>query len=180
MHIPEENKPEIRQSQNQNEKLRRKVILFFFTGLLLMAVLAVGIGRISAGWISFSLGWINLAGGLVLILAGLVLVFWSVSIQYTYGDGTPAPKVATQKLITHGPYAYTRNPMTLGALFIYTGIGFWMGSGVVIILSLIVHSGLLTFIYFHETQELAERFGQQYLDYKKETPFLLPRFRRKN
>jgi protein-S-isoprenylcysteine O-methyltransferase Ste14 len=38
----------------------------------------------------------------------------------------------------------------------------------------IVFSALLTFIYFHETRELSERFGEEYLAYKKRTPFLLP------
>jgi len=88
------------------------------------------------------------------------------------------PKVATQKLVTNGPYAYSRNPMTLGALLVYLGIGVWMGSGVVIALTVIVFSGLLTFIYVHETRELTERFGNEYLEYRKRTPFLCPHFRR--
>jgi protein-S-isoprenylcysteine O-methyltransferase Ste14 len=67
--------------------------------------------------------------------------------------------------------------MTLGALLMYLGIGVWMGSGVIIILTLSVFSALLTFIYFHETRELRERFGEEYLEYKNRTPFLWPRFR---
>ena len=53
-----------------------------------------------------------------------------------------------------------------------------MGSGVLIILIMIVFSFLLTFIYIHETRELAERFGEEYLDYRKRTPFLFPNIRR--
>ncbi len=103
---------------------------------------------------------------------------WSVRVLYTIGAGTPAPKVATQGLVTQGPYAHTRNPMTLGALSMYLGIGVWMGSGVVIILTLIVFSGLLTYIHIHETRELAERFGQAFLKHREKTPFLAPRCRR--
>jgi protein-S-isoprenylcysteine O-methyltransferase Ste14 len=84
--------------------------------------------------------------------------------------------VATQKIVTQGPYSYTRNPMTLGALFLYSGIAIWMSSGVLIILSTIIFSTLLTFIYIHETRELAERFGEEYLEYRKRTPFLIPNF----
>jgi protein-S-isoprenylcysteine O-methyltransferase Ste14 len=141
------------------EKLRRRVITLFISGLLLMAIVAVGIGWACADWGRIRFGWLNQAAGSALTLGGWTLVVWSVHIQYTFGKGTPAPKFATQKLITHGPYAYTRNPMTLGALLMYLGIGVWMGSGVVIILTVIVFSGLLTFIHVHETQELAERFG---------------------
>ncbi len=62
--------------------------------------------------------------------------------------------------------------MTLGAaLWMYLGIGIWMGSSVLVILTVIVFSGLLTFIYFHETRELAARFGEEYLQYKSRTPF---------
>lgn len=161
------------------EKLRQRVITLFFAGLLLMAVVAAGVGWACADLGRIRLGWLNQVGGLAAILGGLALVAWSVYIQYTLGKGTPAPKVATQRLVTHGPYAYTRNPMTLGSLLMYLGIGFWLGSGVVIILTVIVFSGLLTFIHVHETEELAERFGEEYLEYRSRTPFLLPRCHRR-
>jgi protein-S-isoprenylcysteine O-methyltransferase Ste14 len=166
------------QSTEHSLGLRRRVVMLFFLGLFLMAVLAVGISRVCADWGRVYLGWPNQMGGAALISAGLILVVLSVNIQYTFGEGTPAPKVATQRLITHGPYAYTRNPMTLGALLMYLGIGVWTGSGVVVILTVFVFSGLLTFIHIHETQELTERFGNEYLEYRKRTPFLLPRCRR--
>ena len=40
------------------------------------------------------------------------------------------------ELVTQGPYAYTRNPMTLGAFLLYVGIGVWIGSGAVLAASL--------------------------------------------
>jgi len=167
--------PEMTPPKEHLEKIRRRVIVLFFSGLLLMAVLAVGIG-----WAFNDLGRngfdrLNPVIGPILLLGGIILVAWSVGIQYTLGKGTPAPRVATQKRVTEGPYAYTRNPMTLGALLIYLGIGVWMGSGVVIILTVVVFSVLLFYIYHHETDELAGRFGDEYRDYKKRTPFLLPR-----
>ena len=149
--------------------------MLFFLGLLFMAMLAVGIGWALADWARVYLGWPNLVIGALLTVGGLALVAWSVRIQYILGKGTPAPKVATQRLVTQGPYAYTRNPMTLGALLMYLGIGIWLGSGVVVILTLLVFSALLTYIYIHETGELTERFGEAYVAYRKRTPFLLPR-----
>ncbi len=153
----------------------KRPVILFFAGLFIMALLALGVGWICADVGRIRFGWLNQTIGLILSLGGLAPVVWSVRIQYTLGKGTPVPKAATQKLVTQGPYAYTRNPMTLGALLMYLGIGVWMGSGVVIILTVIVFSGLLTFISVHETQELTERFGEEYLEYRKRTPFLLPR-----
>lgn len=162
------------QTKEYSETLRRKVIVLFFLGLLLMAITAIGIGWICGDWGRFHLGGLSQVSGGVMTVGGISLVAWSVFVQYTLGKGTPAPKVATQRLVTQGPYAYTRNPMTLGALLIYLGIGIWMGSGVVILLTLIVFSTLLIYIYNHETLELTHRFGEEYLLYKKQTPFLWP------
>lgn len=162
--------------EQKSDSLRRKVVIIFFLGLLFMVVLAIGIGWACADWGNIRLGWLNQALGPALTVGGLALVGWSVRVQYVLGQGTPAPKVATQRLVTQGPYAHSRNPMTLGALWMYLGIGIWMGSGMVILLVVIVFSALLTFIYIHETRELTDRFGEEYLAYKKRTPFLWPRF----
>jgi protein-S-isoprenylcysteine O-methyltransferase Ste14 len=152
------------------------VVALFFLGLLFMVFLALGIDRLCADWGRIRFGWLNQALGPALTVGGLALVGWSVRVQYVLGQGMPAPKAATQRLVTQGPYAHSRNPMTLGALLMYLGIGVWIGSGVVVLLTVIVFSALLTFIYFHETRELTERFGEEYLAYQKRTPFLCPRF----
>jgi protein-S-isoprenylcysteine O-methyltransferase Ste14 len=112
--------------------------------------------------------------GALLSLVGAGLITWSVYVQYVIGKGTPAPMVATRRLVVEGPYAFSRNPMTLGALLFYLGISLGMGSLSAIVMVLLVFTGLLTYIYFHETQELEGRFGATYLDYKRRTPFLFP------
>lgn len=161
--------------REHSDRLRQRVVFFFFLGLLLMAIFALVIDWICGDWWVIHVGWLNHVLGPLLTLGGFALVGWSVCIQYAIGKGTPAPKVATQRLVTQGPYAFSRNPMTLGALLMYLGIGFWLGSGLVIVLTVVVFSALLTFIYIHETRELAERFGEEYLEYKRRIPFLLPR-----
>lgn len=164
------------ETRGRADTLRRRVIVIFFLGLLSMAIIAIGIGWACGDWGRIRFGWLNQVLGPALTVGGLALVGWSVRVQYILGKGTPAPRVATQRLVTRGPYAHSRNPMTLGALWLYLGIGVWTGLGVVVLLTVIVFSALLTFIYFHETRELAERFGKEYLAYKKRTPFLWPRF----
>ncbi|HEY4718866.1 MAG TPA: isoprenylcysteine carboxylmethyltransferase family protein [Anaerolineales bacterium] len=158
------------------DSLRQRVIAIFFLGLLLLAGVATVIGWVFDEWGRIQLGWIGQIFGPALTVAGFALVVWSVQVQYSLGEGTPAPMVATQRLVSSGPYANTRNPMTLGALLMYLGIGIWTSSAVVVALTLIVFSLLLVYIYIHETRELSERFGETYLEYKKHTPFLIPRF----
>ena len=161
----------------QNLDARKVVIAIFFASLALLAVLLVALGHWLDGWLqtpAFDLGVANPAVGALLSLVGAGLVVWSVYAQYAIGQGTPAPMVATQRLVVEGPYAYSRNPMTLGALLFYLGIGAGMGSLAAIAVVLPVFAGLLTYIYSHETRELEGRFGAAYLDYKNRTPFLLP------
>jgi protein-S-isoprenylcysteine O-methyltransferase Ste14 len=40
--------------------------------------------------------------------------------------------------------------------------------------------GILIYIKWIEEKELEERFGSEYLEYKKRTPFLIPFFRKKD
>jgi protein-S-isoprenylcysteine O-methyltransferase Ste14 len=169
-------------SSSNDVALRRRVVGIFFLGLLALAGAAVALvwaWERLVGWGVFRLGWVNGLAGAAMVLAGSALVIWSVTIQFRRGLGTPAPAVATQKLVTQGPYAYTRNPMTLGALILYLGIGVWMGSAMLLLLVAIVFGVLLSYIYVHETTELTQRFGEDYLSYKKRTPFLIPRFKSK-
>ena len=156
---------------------RKVVIAIFFASLALLAVLLVALGHWLDGWLRLpvlGLGAASSTVGAFLSLMGAGLVTWSVYVQYAIGNGTPAPMVATQRLVVEGPYAYTRNPMTLGALLLYLGIGAGMGSLGAIAIVMLVFVGLLTYIYSHETRELEGRFGAAYLDYKMRTPFLLP------
>ena len=111
------------------------------------------------------------------ILFGLFFLIWATVTQLIIGGGTPAPSAPTQKLVIGGPYKYTRNPIELGALFYYFGIGILFGTlfhGIICMgLGFIIGSLYHKFI---EEKELLLRFGDDYMQYKDTTPFLIPRF----
>ena len=156
--------------------VQKKVIVVFFLGLALMTALELGLIRffertLSGGW------WQSLLA-LAVTLVGAALIIWSVQTLSALGQGTPAPMAATQRLVRAGPYRYSRNPMTLGAGLFYLGLAALAGSWIVFGLVLLIFISLLTYIYIHETKELAERFGVEYLQYRKEIPFLFPRLPR--
>jgi protein-S-isoprenylcysteine O-methyltransferase Ste14 len=122
----------------------------------------------------FRYGLINLLMGLIFMVAGWLFANWTVKVQFTVGKGTPIPLMATQKLIVKGPYTYCRNPMTLGTDLFYLGVAIWLGSLSAIGLNLVYPMGILIYIKLIEEKELEERFGSEYLEYKKRTPLLIP------
>jgi protein-S-isoprenylcysteine O-methyltransferase Ste14 len=120
---------------------------------------------------------INTSIALVFMVAGWLFANWTVRVQFSLGRGTPIPLMATQELVVQRPYTYCRNPMTLGTTAFYLGIAIWTGSLSALGLSLIYPVGILIYIKLFEEKELEERFGVEYLEYKRKTPFLIPRFR---
>jgi len=118
--------------------------------------------------------------GFVFNTLGLFLVFWSVASLWLLGKGTPAPFAPTQHLVVEGPYRLSRNPMKLGAISYYLGVGALAHSLVAGIVCFFV--ALVIGTFYHkavEEKELMARFGKDYEEYKKSTPFLIPRFRTK-
>jgi protein-S-isoprenylcysteine O-methyltransferase Ste14 len=109
-----------------------------------------------------------------LILLGLCFSGCSIWVQFRVGHGTPAPLIPTQKLLVEGPYAFCRNPMLLGTMLYYIGIGLWVGSVSFIGLVLIFTSLLIVYVKVIEEKELEERFGDEYRRYKKMVPFIIP------
>jgi protein-S-isoprenylcysteine O-methyltransferase Ste14 len=120
----------------------------------------------------------TLIAAIILIISGFLVAFWSVLVQVTIGEGTPAPMMPTQKLIIAGPYHYCRNPMVLGTVILYLGIVVMTGSLSSLGLFVLITSVLLIYVKAIEEKELEARFGEEYLAYKKRTPFLFPERRK--
>ncbi len=113
--------------------------------------------------------------GILMIIGGFYFAFRTVYSQFSRAGGTPLPVMATQKLLVDGTYQYCRNPMVFGTLLGYLGIAIIVGS-ISSILAVIIFGGLLlTYVKKVEERELEARFGQEYIDYKSQTPFLFPR-----
>jgi protein-S-isoprenylcysteine O-methyltransferase Ste14 len=123
---------------------------------------------------AFNLGRVGQITGVILILVGVPIAVWTVIDQFTRARGTPLPVMATQRLLTDGPYAWSRNPMVFGTLCAYLGVSLLSGSWSSLIINVIFSGLLLGYLKLVEEHELAARFGEAYLDYKDRTSFLIP------
>jgi protein-S-isoprenylcysteine O-methyltransferase Ste14 len=117
--------------------------------------------------------WNMILGGMMAI-CGFAFAFSTVYSQFTRASGTPLPVMATQKLLVDGVYLHSRNPMVFGTLLAYLGIAIVVGSVSSILAVLLFGGLLLTYVKKVEERELEARFGQEYVDYKSRTPFLIP------
>ena len=103
--------------------------------------------------------------GVLLAVLGLALAVWG---QMTFAaEGTEIIPTSPQnkKLVTRGPFAYTRNPMYLGLVVITLGIALYAGSIPFFLVPAILFflcGG--TFIPFEEAK-MKRQFGNQYTDY---------------
>jgi len=110
-------------------------------------------------------------GGLRLEPVFLPLMVWGY-LQYRLvgqyrikrGGGGPGLDTPPERLVTTGPFAYTRNPMYVGHIIFLTGLALTLTSLFAALLT------IATTVWFHfrvlgDERRLRQRFGQPYLTY---------------
>jgi hypothetical protein len=90
-----------------------------------------------------------------------------------HGGGGPGLETPPERLVSTGPYAYTRNPMYLGHIIFLTGLALTLQS----LLAAAITIGVA--IWFHarvvgDEKKLAERLGKPYIDYMNSVQRWLP------
>ncbi|MBF0103899.1 MAG: isoprenylcysteine carboxylmethyltransferase family protein [Deltaproteobacteria bacterium] len=150
---------------------------------LIFSPLALGIaGHLIAECVHINVPrTVEMSLGVTGISVGFFFLFWSVSAFWFVGRGTPFPFASPTRLVTSGPFNYTRNPIKLGAVLFYFGIGTICDQLVTGIIMLAI--GVLLGTIYHksvEEKELVIRFGKNYEDYRKRTSFFIPLSPRKS
>ena len=122
---------------------------------------------------------LNVAVSLPIMTIGLFLIAWSI-LHFIKVKGTPVPFNPPPKLVTTGPYSYSRNPMTTGLFIFLAGLGFLLSSIslVLIFTPLFILLNALE-LKTVEEPELERRLGEEYVEYKKRVPMFIPRFNRR-
>jgi protein-S-isoprenylcysteine O-methyltransferase Ste14 len=106
--------------------------------------------------------WIGLVLGGLLIGTGVFLAAWATKSAADLDLNAP------DRLITSGPYAFSRNPMYVGWTLINLGIGLAANNLWILILLIIVIVYTHRFVVLKEEQILEDQFGEQYQIYKGE------------
>jgi protein-S-isoprenylcysteine O-methyltransferase Ste14 len=111
--------------------------------------------------------------GMGMIIAGMIFRFIAV---YTLGRYFTVNVTirAEHKIVKDGLYKYLRHPSYLGSLFSFFGNGLALNNRIGLLICFV--PVLLAFMYRMKVEEelLTANFGQQYVDYKKQTWRLLP------
>ena len=105
--------------------------------------------------------------GIVFIILAPTLALWALRTMKTAGTNVhPAePSIA---LVRDGPLRLTRNPMYLALCLVQIALGFFLNDGITLLfvvpLALILHYGVV----LREERYLTAKFGEPYLQYKRE------------
>jgi len=87
-------------------------------------------------------------------------------------------RLMTEKFIKRGIRRYVRNPMSLGGYLFLVGYAVAFSSSYLLLASLFgIIPAHIFYLKIYEERELELKFGEEYLKYKKEVPFLLPRIK---
>lgn len=112
--------------------------------------------------------------GAILMAFGELLRIFSVGYL---GVSSRAREIVTDKLVTNGPYAFLRNPMYTGNMFLYMGASIFAGAWLPIMLYLVIlfFSIQYSLMVKYEESCLSDVHREKYFDYKETVPRFYPR-----
>ena len=124
---------------------------------------------------SIFLATISVLVGVLMGIIGLILVGWTISDFSKLGKGSLAPWNPTKNLVVIGIYQHVRNPMITGVIIILLSESVLFYSFPIFIWAILFF--LLNAIYIPSSEEkgLVSRFGEEYLEYKKNVPRWIPK-----
>ena len=138
------------------------------------------------GWTESGPATWNLLG-LIAVVAGIVGLVWVFSVMFAQfpklpevielDEGERLLTATSRVLITHGPFAYSRNPMFLSGLTVWLGWALFYGSGLILVLTAVLWTLSNAFKVPQEERGLEARFGEAYRDYQRRIPRWLGKIR---
>ena len=107
--------------------------------------------------------------GLTFILAGLMLDFWTAYALFRHRT-TILPHRGASRLVTNGPFAFSRNPIYVGNTAVVFGLGFFFSTVWPILAAPAAAYVVQKLAIEREENHLAQRFGRAWFAYAARTP----------
>ncbi len=116
--------------------------------------------------------------GFIIAIIGEATRFWGVS--YAGSETRTTGSVGGSQLVISGPFAHVRNPLYVGNMMMYVGIG-------IMSLALFPYLQIAALVFFliqykfiidGEEEYLKKTFKQDYKQYCENVPRLIPQFRK--
>ena len=162
-------------AQNQLEKLgnqffkyRGQIPLLFF----LVAFILMHFFPIYEHWLNPNYS----TAAMVLVVLGHLIRAFAVGNRATHTSGRNRDQQVAEALNSTGIYSMVRHPLYLGNITTYIGWAVFTGIDWLVPVFLILFVAYYRLIIYAEEQFLTRKFGQDYLDWRKQTPLLLPAF----
>jgi protein-S-isoprenylcysteine O-methyltransferase Ste14 len=105
--------------------------------------------------------------GILLVFAGLVLSMYASSLFSKEKTEILPTSASNSKLVTYGPFTYTRNPMYLGLVLQLLGAAIWVGT-LPLFIATTAYFFLFNFVFIpFEEAKMSRIFAQDYDAYRR-------------
>ena len=149
----------------------RIVMSFFLSFMVVNMILWIWFPISQFSWIVSSKYWISGLIGLGIIISSIPMLYYSIR-----DGGKEHMKPMKEGKMFGGIYLQIRHPGILGEMPWYIAIGFFVNSWFLVIWATIFVVLYVPVYIVLEEKDLTKRFGTEYIDYRKRTGALIPKF----
>jgi len=147
---------------------------FFFLGSFLIIVATAGIIITSFSDIIWVLGWMSIFGIFSFIF--LILLIYTLFFALPFNDTYVKSKASPPKVYQDGFYALCRHPGVLWFIGFYFCLWLTLKIPLLLWAGIIFSSCNISYVIFQDRWTFTRLF-ENYHDYQKRTPFIIPNFK---
>ncbi len=150
------------------EKVKKRLFLWLFV-MLISLLLGYSLDSLYGFILPL---WVRVLGLFGMVVAALTL---RTSGRMLKKFGQPEEWGWTTKLVTHGIYSCVRHPHHFGIGLFVTSLGLLLGGlFTFLLLTFTIWVSVILFLIKVEEPEALEKFGEEYEEYRRKVPMLIP------
>ncbi len=122
----------------------------------------------------------NIIFFLLFSVSGTVIIWRAYTYLVIIGEGGPCPQLGgTKKIVTSGPYSLVRHPSVIGKLLGIIGLACLSNSVFFTFVVIpLLFTGSALYNKFVQEKGCTDRFGKEYIEYRKTVPMFIPKLKR--